>query len=217
MGGCVGVPTAPAEALPRAGHPADFVNRLLDVVEHEIAPKTSNAVLDGNKLFGAAVIRKADLSVVAADTNREMDWPLLHGEVSCLRTLNSMPVEERPWPKDCYFIATHEPCSLCLSAITWSGFDNFYYLFSYEDTKHAFKIPHDLKILKEVFNCDRGKYNRKNEFWTAHSISDLIDKLSTDAKKKCRLRMEALRQKYNGMSLVYQQHKSCNHGHIPLS
>jgi len=34
------------------------------------------------------------------------------------------------------------------SAITWTGFDNFYYLFSYTDTKDAFNIPHDLKILK---------------------------------------------------------------------
>ena len=39
----------------------------------------------GNKLFGAAIIRKADLSLVVADTNKEMEWPLLHGEVSCLR------------------------------------------------------------------------------------------------------------------------------------
>ena len=31
------------------------------------------------------MIRKSDLSVVAADTNKEMEWPLLHGEVSCLR------------------------------------------------------------------------------------------------------------------------------------
>ena len=40
---------------------------------------------EGNKLFGAAVIRKSDMSVVVADTNKETEWPLLHGEVSCLR------------------------------------------------------------------------------------------------------------------------------------
>ena len=33
-----------------------------------------------------------------------------------------------------YFLSSHEPCSLCLSAITFSGFDNFYYLFPYEST-----------------------------------------------------------------------------------
>mmetsp|Transcript_33949 Transcript_33949/g.96194 ORF Transcript_33949/g.96194 Transcript_33949/m.96194 type:complete len:207 (+) Transcript_33949:280-900(+) len=138
----------------------------------------------------------------------------LGSSVPC-RTLNSMPEAERPGPKECYFIATHEPCSLCLSAITWSGFDNFYYLFSYEDTKDAFKIPHDLKILKEVFNCDNGEYNRSNDFWTAHSISDLIGQLSPEEKEKAKLRMEVLRKKYDGMSSVYQEHKACNH--IPLS
>ena len=40
---------------------------------------------EGNKLFGAAIILKKDLSLVVADTNKEMEWPLLHGEVSCLR------------------------------------------------------------------------------------------------------------------------------------
>ena len=56
------------------------------------------------------------------------------------------------------FLATHEPCSLCLSAITWTGFDNFYYLFSHEDSRDSFAIPHDLKILKEVFTLDPGGY-----------------------------------------------------------
>ena len=111
-----------------------------------------------------------------------------------------MPEAEKPAPKDCFFIATHEPCSLCLSAITWSGFDNFYYLFSYEDTKDAFKIPHDLKILKEVFKCDHGEYARENEFWTAYSIGNLADSLPEEEKEKAQLRMAALKQKYDGMS-----------------
>ena len=111
-----------------------------------------------------------------------------------------MPEADRPGPKECYFIATHEPCSLCLSAITWSGFDNFYYLFSYEDTKDAFKIPHDLKILKEVFNCDDGSYNRQNEFWTAHSISEMVEQQSPEQKERLKLRIEGLKKKYDGMS-----------------
>jgi hypothetical protein len=37
-----------------------------------------------------------------------------------------------------------------LSGITWSGFDNHYYLFTYEDTRDAFAIPHDIRILEEV-------------------------------------------------------------------
>ena len=37
-----------------------------------------------------------------------------------------------------------------LSGITWSGFDNHYFLFTYEETRDAFSIPHDIKILEEV-------------------------------------------------------------------
>ena len=44
------------------------------------------------------------------------------------------------------------------SAITFSGFDNFYYLFPYTATNDEFNIPHDLNILKEVFNISDGNY-----------------------------------------------------------
>lgn len=37
-----------------------------------------------------------------------------------------------------------------LSGITWGGWDNFFFLFSYEDTRDAFSIPHDIRILEEV-------------------------------------------------------------------
>ncbi len=48
-------------------------------------------------------------------------------------------------------------------------FDNFYYFFTYEDSRDAFGIPHDLKILKEVFGVDDGGYRRSNEFWSCYS------------------------------------------------
>ena len=95
--------------------------------------------------------RKDDRSLVLAETNNEIENPLWHGEVHCLKRFYEMPKAERADTKDCIFLATHEPCSLCLSAITWTGFDNFYYLFSHEDSRDSFAIPHDLKILKEVF------------------------------------------------------------------
>jgi tRNA(Arg) A34 adenosine deaminase TadA len=34
---------------------------------------------------------------------------------------------------------------MCMSAITWAGFDNFYYFYSHEDSRDSFAIPHDLK------------------------------------------------------------------------
>jgi tRNA(Arg) A34 adenosine deaminase TadA len=124
-----------------------LINRLFDVIEDDIVPLTAKGVAQGNKLFGAAILRKHDLSLVIAETNNELENPLWHGEVHCLKRFYELPRADRPETGDCIFLATHEPCSLCLSAITWAGFDNFYYLFSHEDSRDSFAIPHDLKIL----------------------------------------------------------------------
>jgi tRNA(Arg) A34 adenosine deaminase TadA len=116
-----------------------LIDRLLDVIENDIVPKTAEGVAEGNKLFGAAILRKDDRSLVLAETNNETENPLWHGEVHCLKRFYEMPTAERVDTKDAIFLATHEPCSLCLSAITWTGFDNFYYLFSHED--RAIPLP----------------------------------------------------------------------------
>lgn len=55
-----------------------LVLRLLDVIEFDIAAETRRGVSDGNKLFGAAILRKSDLSVVIAETNNETENPLWH-------------------------------------------------------------------------------------------------------------------------------------------
>ena len=47
-----------------------LLDRLLDVIEHDIVPMTADGVSHGNKLFGAAILRKNDLSLVLAETSR---------------------------------------------------------------------------------------------------------------------------------------------------
>ena len=153
---------------------AALIDRLFDVIEDDVVPKTAAGVAHGNKLFGAAILRKSDLSVVVAETNNEIDNPLWHGEMHTLKRFYELPKADRPDTKDCLFLSTHEPCSLCLSAITWTGFDNFYYLFSHEDSRDSFSIPHDLKILKEVFTLDPGGYRTENAFWNSHSIRRMV-------------------------------------------
>lgn len=194
---------------------AALINRLFDVIEDDIVPKTAEGVAHGNKLFGAAVLRKSDLSLVLAETNNELENPLWHGEVHCLKRFYEMLRADRPDTKDCIFLSTHEPCSLCLSAITWAGFDNFYYLFSHEDSRDSFAIPHDLKILKEVFTLDPGGYNAENAYWKSYSLRRLVRELPEAEREKLEARIYKIAKRYDELSSSYQSGKADND--IPLN
>jgi tRNA(Arg) A34 adenosine deaminase TadA len=183
-----------------------LLTRLLDVVELDIVPKTRAGVARGNKLFGAAILRKDDQSLVVAETNSELENPLWHGEVHTIKRFYELNAAQRPATKDCLFLTTHEPCSLCMSAITWAGFDNFYYLFSHEDSRDSFNIPHDLKILKEVFGLGPRGYRATNAYWTAYSIPKLIADLRP-ARESLVERLHDLKLLYGELSAVYQAGK----------
>jgi tRNA(Arg) A34 adenosine deaminase TadA len=193
---------------------SQVAQRLLDVIENDIVPLTNKAVQRGDKIFGAALLRKSNLSLILAATNAESECPLWHGEIEAIRKYHELPAACRPPPKDVLFLATHEPCSLCLSAISFSGFDNFYYFFSHESSRDDFTIPHDLRILKEVFGCKDGAYRTKNAYWSGYSIADLVASCLPEEVKDFAERIDRLQQVYAAMSDVYQATKgSC---HIPL-
>jgi tRNA(Arg) A34 adenosine deaminase TadA len=194
---------------------AVLTERFLNVIENDIVPKTRAGVAAGNKLFGAAILRKSDLSLVVAGTNAETENPLFHGEISTLNAFYRLPAKTRPSTAECLFLATHEPCSLCLSAITWTGFDNFFYLFGYEATRDAFAIPHDLKILRAVFRIEDGDYARDNAFWKSRAIAELVATCPPLARDLLNARIEALTQIYAELSAIYQARKDTTG--IPLS
>ena len=181
----------------------ELTARFLDVIEQDVVPLTRAGVARGDKVFGAAILRKSDLSLVVAGTNRETENPLFHGEVATLNAFYDLPAEGRPPTADCLFLSTHEPCSLCLSAITWAGFDNFYYLFGYEDTRDAFNIPHDLKILSEVFGIENGAYVRENDFWRSRSVDELAGHKAPSLAD----RLGRIRATYDQLSSLYQASK----------
>ncbi|MCW1958067.1 MAG: nucleoside deaminase [Mycobacterium sp.] len=195
-----------------------IAGRLLEVIDHDILPLTERGVAAGNKVFGAAILRKDDLSLVVAGTNHETVNPLLHGEVRTLNEFYGMAefhgMAGRPETRDLIFLASHEPCTLCMSAITWAGFDNFYYLFSHQDSRDSFAIPHDLRILHEVFGLEPGGYRHSNAYWTAYSIPGLIESEDQPLRGDLAAKQQRIRDRYAGLSQRYQESKSSNA--IPL-
>lgn len=173
-------------------------NRAVDVIEFDIVPITRKAVEIGCKVFGAAVLRKSDLSLVLAATNQEAFSPLWHGEVYTIKKFYEL--QGHPAPADCIFISTHQPCCMCASALAWSGFKEIYYLFGYQDTKDAFNIPHDLKMIKDVFNTDAP--NPDNSYFRWQAIPDSAAALPDP--HKARERLERLNTIYAELSAVYQ-------------
>ena len=191
------------------------IKKILNIFLKEVLPLTEIGVAKGSKIFGAAIIKKSDLSLIVAETNNEIENPLWHGEMHTLKKFYELDVNKRPNEKDCMFLSSHEPCSMCLSAITFSGFDNFYYLFPYADTNNEFNIPHDLNILKEVFNIRDGKYNKKNSYWKSQNINLLIENLPPLEKEKVLNQLDEIKTKYLTLSNQYQKNKDGNS--IPLN
>lgn len=105
-------------------------------------------------------------------------------------------------------------------SLQWSGFDNFYYLFTYEDSRDLFSIPYDIQILQEVFRVpaagesdtdlnQRPLYNRTNKFFTAKSFADLAAELEDESdRKKWMAEIERVKQLYGQLSATYQEAKA---------
>jgi len=191
------------------------IDRFLHVIEFDILPLTRTGVALGNKIFGAALLYKSDLSLLLAETNNEVESPLWHGEMHALKRYHELPAKSRPAPQELLFLSTHEPCSLCMSAITWAGFDNFFYFFSHEDSRDAFAIPHDLKILKEVFDVNPGEYRHSNAFWDSYGIRRWVNELNEEEKLPRLEVITRITEHYDALSTDYQSGKDGNA--IPLN
>merc|ERR1711862_262070 len=109
--------------------------------------------------------------------------------------------------KDSVFLSTHEPCCMCISAICWSGFPKVYYLFPYETTRDQ-GIPHDLKIMHELWGVER--YKPQNQFMTSVAIGDLIAELPEEERSRFSGRLARISEQYETLSRQYHTDKVAN-------
>ena len=151
----------------------ELVSRLLGVIEQDILPMTAAAVEEGHNIFGGAVLTAGDLSLVVAGTNLRGEDPTFHGEIVTINRFFRM--KERPAAGDTVFLSTHEPCSMCLSALAWCGFRKIYFLFGYEETRDDFFMGDDLRMLSEIFVTTVP--SRKNSFFEIIPLRELVGTL----------------------------------------
>ncbi|MCH9705317.1 MAG: nucleoside deaminase [Proteobacteria bacterium] len=188
-------------------HSPPLATRLLEVIENDILPLTRQGVAAGNKVFGAAILRRDDLSLVHAATNQEHSntCPMWHGEMVALHGFFALP--DRPPEQECLLLSTHEPCPMCAAATAWCGIPQVFFLFDYQDTETQFAIPHDIAILRQLF-APATRLNYKNEFFAAAAIQSLaLDTADT-------ARIKNIYQQYDALSAIYQAEKE--HNAIPL-
>ena len=79
------------------------LEKFLNVFVKEILPLTEKGVKEGNKIFGAAILKKEDFSLVIAGSNNEIDNPMWHGETHTLKKFYEIDKNSRPSEKDCNF------------------------------------------------------------------------------------------------------------------
>lgn len=148
-----GVVVVPDPQPPLCATPAEL-KRLLEIMRHEILPLTQTGVASGSKVFGAAILDAGMQQCIHANTNRETECPLFHGEVHTIYTWSkTVPdaTQRRALAKSSVFLSTHEPCCMCISSILWSGFTKVFYFFNYEYTANQ-GIPYDIQTMHELWS-----------------------------------------------------------------
>ncbi|EHM10500.1 cytosine/adenosine deaminase [Thermanaerovibrio velox DSM 12556] len=175
---------------------AEELHKMLDVIEHRILPLTEDFVRKGHNLFGGAVLDPVSLDPIVVGSNRRSDNPVFHGEVETL--LRFYEQKDRPKAEETVFLATHEPCCMCFSALAWCGFKEAWYLFDYTETDKDFNMPDDLIMLKELFGSQ--DIRRRNSYLNLYSIKEAA-KQSEDAERLM-ARIESLKEKYKALPVV---------------
>ncbi|KAK4443015.1 hypothetical protein QBC34DRAFT_362678 [Podospora aff. communis PSN243] len=202
--------TKPLASIPHP--PSSLLTAILNTLHSDLIPATKSLVATGGSPFGASILSQSTLQTITTTTNAFRDSPLLHGETNCIREFFLLPASQRPDASRCIFFSTHEPCSLCLSGIAWTGFPILIFLFPYEYTRDAGAIPEDIDILQEVFRvrapgdteetlAKRALYNRRNKFFDAWSVEEILNEVE-DEEERGRLGAEIgrVREVYDGFS-----------------
>jgi tRNA(Arg) A34 adenosine deaminase TadA len=179
---------------------ATQLRRFLHVIEHEILPKTKTEVTLGRAaaIDGAAVLDLKGRVVVSA-TSQEVACPLHRGAVVAIEQLAKC--EQKPPIADSIFLATHEPCCLCMTAIVSAGFQQCYFLYPH-GTARGPSAQRDQRILHELWNVKQ--YRKQNALCSTAGMLQLIDALcetnEREAFDELRACVQRIKNAYDALS-----------------
>lgn len=148
------------------------IENILRAIKDDLLPLTKMGVENGNHVFGGLVLDEKSLKTIIAGTNNRQGNPIFHGEIDTILRFFSM--KNHPDPSQCIFVASHEPCSMCISAIAWAGFKEIWVFFGSEDMGQSFEMPVDLIMYKEVFGVEGARDN--NLFFKKYNIREEAQK-----------------------------------------
>jgi tRNA(Arg) A34 adenosine deaminase TadA len=183
--------------------------KMLKIIENDIIPLTENGVATGSKMFGAAIMNP-DYTCLHPDTNTESACPTFHAEVKCIVSwAEKTPAKDRgPVAQSTIFLATHEPCMMCISSILWGGWNKCWYFFGYENTAEQ-GIPHDINTMHELWGVNT--YRKQNKYLSTSSIMEAIKVLpDSPIKTECIELQNKLIKEYDRLSNKYHTEKVNN-------
>ena len=171
------------------------IEKILDVIRDEILPLTEYEVTHGNHVFGGAILRADTFTSVMVGSNNRVENPLFHGEIDTLIRFFKLPV--RPRTDELVFLATHEPCPMCASAVAWAGFREIWVLFGAREMEDEFGMHVDVEISRELFGTKEVRPD--NKFFKKHSITEAVEKL---APEKFTETIAEIRKRYAAMNVA---------------
>ncbi|MFX0027312.1 MAG: nucleoside deaminase [Candidatus Hermodarchaeota archaeon] len=86
---------------------------------------------EGNKGFGAIIIKNDKILAKAHDTEITETDPTAHAEINVIKKASKSFGREL---QSCILFSTHEPCPMCMTAIIWSKISELVYSVSIEDS-----------------------------------------------------------------------------------
>jgi tRNA(Arg) A34 adenosine deaminase TadA len=104
--------------------------------------EAKQSLREGNKGFGAVLVRNGTLLERTHDTEVTDSDPTAHAEIKLVR---SAAMRNLGGGEGCTVVSTHEPCPMCAGALVWAKISEIVYGTSIEQSKKLGRTMVDLK------------------------------------------------------------------------